>query len=133
MITGLSRSLPHTLTGGLSAQGVPASTASGLAHLPPVSTLFAAFLGANPIQHLLAPTGVLSTLPAGNVATLTGPQFFPRLIAAPFHQGLVVVFGAAAAMALIAAAASFLRGRPAPAPQPAPPATRAAEPVPVDD
>ena len=70
---------------------------------PPVSTLFAAFLGNNPIQHLLGPTGVLANLPAHNLATLTGTQFFPRVISAPFHHGLSIVFTAAAVMAAIAA------------------------------
>jgi len=112
MVVGLAGSLPQTLSAGLRAQGVPASVAADLANLPPVSTLFAAFLGANPIGHLLAPSGVLDALPATNRATLTGTEFFPQLISEPFHHGLVTVFTAAAAMALVAALASFLRGGP---------------------
>ncbi|HEX4359869.1 MAG TPA: MFS transporter [Pseudonocardia sp.] len=112
MVVGLAGSLPQTLSAGLRAQGVPASVAADLANLPPVSTLFAAFLGANPIGHLLAPSGVLDALPAANRATLTGTEFFPQLISEPFHHGLVTVFTAAAAMALVAALASFLRGGP---------------------
>jgi nitrate reductase gamma subunit len=73
--------------------------------------LFAAFLGNNPIQHLLAPTGVLPTLSVHNIAALTGTRFFPEVISAPFHHGLVIVFTAAAVMATIAALASLLRGR----------------------
>jgi MFS family permease len=110
MTAGLASALPSALTSGLSAQGVPASTAASVAHLPPVSTLFAAFLGNNPIQHLLAPSGVLSTLPAGRVATLTGTHFFPQVISAPFHHGLGIVFTVAAIMAAIAALISLLRG-----------------------
>ena len=111
MTAGLATSLPGALSSGLHAQGVPADTAAGVAHLPPVSTLFAAFLGNNPIQHLLAPTGVLRTLPAPNIATLTGTRFFPAVISAPFHHGLTVVFTSAAVMTAIAALASLLRGR----------------------
>jgi hypothetical protein len=111
MIAGLASSLPSTLTGGLTAQGVPAGVASRLAHLPPVSTLFAAFLGNNPIGHLLQPTGVLGSLPAHSIAVLTGNRFFPELISGPFHHGLVIVFAAAASMAVIAALASLSRGR----------------------
>jgi MFS family permease len=111
MIAGLASSLPSTLTAGLRAQGVPAAVASGVAHLPPVSTLFAAFLGNNPIGHLLAPSGVLGSLPARSVAVLTGKRFFPELISGPFHHGLAIVFGAAACMAVVAALASVLRGR----------------------
>ena len=110
MVAGLARALPETLTTGLSAQGVPHAVAAAVAALPPVSTLFAAFLGSNPIGHLLGPA-VLAALPPGSVAVLTGHQFFPDLVARPFHDGLVVVFGAATAMTLLAAAASAARGR----------------------
>jgi MFS family permease len=110
MIAGLASTLPRTLTSGLTAQGVPASAAANLAHLPPVSTLFAAFLGNNPIGHLLSGNGVLQSLSAQHAAVLTGNQFFPQLISAPFHHGLVIVFGTAAGMALVAAVASALRG-----------------------
>jgi EmrB/QacA subfamily drug resistance transporter len=111
MTAGLARSLPGRLTAGLTAHGVPESVARQVAHFPPVSSLFAAFLGTNPIAHLLAPTGILSRLPAQAVATLTGTQFFPQLIAASFHDGLAVVFAAATVMALIGAGASMLRGK----------------------
>ncbi len=111
MISGLSSSLPQALSNGLQAQGVPPGTAGQVAGLPPVSTLFATFLGENPIGHLLGPSGVLSTLPPGHADTLTGTLFFPNVVAGPFHNGLVTVFTAAAAMAAIAAVASLLRGR----------------------
>jgi EmrB/QacA subfamily drug resistance transporter len=111
MIAGLASSLPRTLYSGLTAQGVPASIATQVSHLPPVSTLFAALLGYNPVRNLLAPSGVLSKLPAHNVAVLTGKQFFPHLISAPFHQGLVIVFTAAAIMAVAGAVVSLLRGK----------------------
>jgi MFS family permease len=83
MIVGLAATLPRTLSSGLHAQGVPLAIADHLSHLPPVSTVFAALLGYNPVQHLLAPSGVLATLPAHNVAVLTGNQFFPHLISGP--------------------------------------------------
>jgi MFS family permease len=111
MIAGLAATLPRTLSAGLRAQGVPLSVATQVSHLPPVSTVFAALLGYNPVQHLLQPSGVLATLPHHNVAVLTGRQFFPHLISAPFHHGLVIVFSAAAAMSLVGAMVSLLRGR----------------------
>jgi MFS family permease len=111
MIAGLADTLPRTLSAGLRAQGVPASVASRVAHLPPVSTLFSALLGYNPMRNLLAPSGVLAKLPARNVAVLTGKQFFPDLISGPFHHGLVIVFSAAIAMSLGGALISLLRGR----------------------
>jgi MFS family permease len=111
MIAGLASTLPRTLTAGLTAQGVPAAVAAHVSHLPPVSTMFAALLGYNPIRNLLEPSGVLHHLPAHNVAVLTGRQFFPHLISAPFHHGLVIVFTAAAIMSLTGALVSLLRGR----------------------
>jgi MFS family permease len=110
LIVGLAARLPRALASGLHAQGVPLATANQVSHLPPVSTVFAALLGYNPVQHLLAPSGVLATLPAHNVAVLTGNQFFPHLISGPFHHGLIIVFTAAAAMSLVGAGVSLLRG-----------------------
>jgi MFS family permease len=109
MIIGLSRSLPTTLTSGLQQQGVPAGVAEQVGHLPPVASLFAAFLGLNPIEHLVGPA-TLSSLPAANQQALTGREFFPRLIQGPFHNGLVVVFTAATILAVLGALASLLRG-----------------------
>jgi MFS family permease len=111
MIAGLAATLPRTLTAGLRGQGVPLSVASQVAHLPPVSTMFAALLGYNPIQHLLGPSGTLAKLPAHNVAVLTGKRFFPDLISGPFHHGLIIVFTAAAIMSLLGAIISLLRGK----------------------
>jgi MFS family permease len=111
LATGLASSLPHTLTRGLVAQGVPASVAAHVAHLPPTSTVFSAMLGYNPTRTLLDSTGVLSKLPARNVAVLTGRQFFPKLIEAPFHHGLMIVFAAAAIMSLVGALVSLMRGK----------------------
>ncbi|HEX5089316.1 MAG TPA: MFS transporter [Nocardioides sp.] len=110
MIAGLASSLPTSLRSGLTAQGVPADVAGQVADLPPVGSLFASFLGYNPIQTLLEPSGTLDRLPADHAATLTGKQFFPDLISQPFHDGLVVVFLAAAIMSLVAAVASALAG-----------------------
>jgi MFS family permease len=110
MIIGLAAALPATLTAGLHAQGVPLGVAASVAHLPPVSTLFAAFLGINPVSNLLRPSGVLHTLPPHSVNVLTGKEFFPHLISQPFHHGLITVFTAATAMALVAALVSLLRG-----------------------
>ena len=110
MIAGLASTLPATLARGLTAQGVPAAIAHQIGNLPPVGSLFAAFLGYNPVKTLLGPTGVLAHLPASNVATLTGKRFFPELISQPFHHGLVIVFTTAMALLALAAGVSALRG-----------------------
>ncbi|MFF7238087.1 MFS transporter [Streptomyces collinus] len=110
MVSGLAATLPGTLGSGLTAHGVPPATAHEVASLPPVSTLFATFLGNNPIAHLLGTGGTLDHLTAAQRATLTGHTFFPRLVSGPFHHGLAIVFGVAAGMALVSALASALRG-----------------------
>jgi MFS family permease len=109
MIAGLASTLPAALSSGLQAHGVGAAAAHKAAQLPPVSILFAAFLGYNPIQHLLGPH-VLAALSAHDQAVLTGRSFFPHLISAPFRSGLHETFLFAIAACLVAAAASGLRG-----------------------
>ena len=76
-----------------------------------MSVVFSAMLGYNPVQTLLGPTGALTRLPAADAATLTGRQFFPSLISGPFHHGLMIVFTAAALMAVCGAAVSWMRGK----------------------
>jgi MFS family permease len=110
MVIGLASQLPGTMSADLIAQNVPASVAHQIATIPPVGVLFAAFLGYNPMQQLLG-THLLSSLPAHNAATLTGRDFFPNLIAGPFHHGLIIVFWLAIAMSLVGAAASLARSR----------------------
>ncbi len=109
MILGLSSNLPHTLSSGLEAHGVSAAAASSAAHTPPVSVLFAAFLGYNPIEHLLGPH-VLGTLSSAHQAALTGRAFFPQLISVPFRTGLHEAFLFAILACLVAAGASLMRG-----------------------
>jgi EmrB/QacA subfamily drug resistance transporter len=109
MILGLSATLPHAMSSGLEAHGVNAATAHHVASLPPVSILFAAFLGYNPIQHLVGPHA-LAALSASDRATITGHTFFPHLIAAPFRTGLHEAFAFAIVACVIAALASLMRG-----------------------
>jgi len=109
IILGLSDNLPGALVSGLTAHGVPTGTAVSISHLPPVSTLFAAFLGYNPAGHLIG-SHVLSQLTPGQRATITGDRFFPNLITNAFRDGLHTAFYFAAAMCLAGAAASWTRG-----------------------
>jgi MFS family permease len=109
MVAGLSSKLPGSLSTGLTAQGIPAAAAHQISHLPPIGVLFAAFLGYNPMKQLLGP--LLAHLPAGHAAYVTGRQFFPNLITAPFHDGLGVAFAFAIAASVIAAVASLLTGK----------------------
>jgi MFS family permease len=110
MIVGLATTLPSSIFSGLTAQGVPTAVAQQIASAPPISSLFAAFLGYNPMQQLL-PASVLSALPAANAATITGTQFFPNIISGPFKAGLGIAFSISIIAYLIAALASWLRGK----------------------
>jgi MFS family permease len=109
MIAGLAATLPAALGGGLRAHGVDPVTANHVAHLPPVSILFAAFLGYNPIQHLLGPHA-LAALSAHDRGVITGQSFFPHLISGPFRTGLHEAFAFAIVACVVAAGASLLRG-----------------------
>jgi MFS family permease len=113
MILGLAADLPHALQTGLAAHDVPAGAAARISRLPPVSTLFSAFLGDSPVQTLLTPGGVLAHLQAVHPAQahlLTGRRFFPQLISGPFHSALGEAFTFALIACLLAAVASLLRG-----------------------
>jgi hypothetical protein len=109
MIVGLSSSLPHSMSEGLRANGVAPATADRIAHLPPVGSLFAAFLGYNPVESLLGTQSAAGVTDA-QWKTLTGKQFFPHLIADPFMHGLRIALTASLVMCLIAAWASWMRG-----------------------
>ena len=137
MIAGLSSALPRSLSRGLLSQGVKPAVVAHVIHLPPVSILFAAFLGYDPIQHLLGKS-VLTSLPHSAVAQLTSHAYFPSLISAPFRSGLHEAFSYAVAACCIAAVASWSRGKryvhgmadevvPPPSPTPTP----ARKPLPV--
>ncbi len=132
MVAGLSSTLSHTLASGLQAHGIAASTATHAASLPPISVLFAAFLGYNPIQHLLG-AHALAAVSAHSRAVLTGRAFFPHLISAPFRSGLHAAFLFAIAACVVAAGASLMRGghdrqaEPMPAVSPAAPPGREPE------
>jgi MFS family permease len=109
MIVGLAATLPNAMETRLTAQNVPPAVARQVALEPPVASLFAAFLGYNPMAKLIPPK-VLAALPAENSATITGKQFFPDLISGPFMHGLVFAFTFSLILNLLAAAASWLGG-----------------------
>jgi MFS family permease len=105
---GLAATLPKALLTGLTRQGVPHAVAVSVSHIPPIGSLFSAFLGINPIKTLLG-AKVLAQ-PGVHSSVLLGRGFFPGLISAPFANGLHLAFLAAAAMCLAGAVVSWLRG-----------------------
>jgi MFS family permease len=110
MIVGLANTLPSAMFSGLTANGVSAAQAHTIANQPPVGSLFASFLGFNPLQTLLGSQSAAHVSDA-QWATLTGKHFFPNLIASPFHHGLVIVFAVAIGLSIVGAIFSMLRGK----------------------
>jgi MFS family permease len=111
MVTmGFAATLPITLFKGLTQCGIPSAAAKAAAELPPTGALFAAFLGYNPMAVLLPPA-VLHNSSAATQNKILSTTFFPGLIGAPFESGLKIAFGISAALALLAAVASLLRGK----------------------
>jgi MFS family permease len=110
MILGLSSALSTSLYKGLTAHGVTSAVAARAASLPPVSTLFAAFLGYNPVGQLVGARG-LARLSSSQRSALLGHSFFPGLISAPFRSGLHEAFAFSIAACLVAAVASWFRGK----------------------
>jgi hypothetical protein len=108
MIVGLNTTMPIALYNGLVQNGVPTQIATQVASAPPISYLFAAFLGYNPLGTLI-PSSVLNALPDKG-ATITSRAFFPQLIEGAFHHGLVIVLVFSIVMCLIGAGASWVRG-----------------------
>ncbi len=110
MIIGLAATLPSKLYTGLTKYGVSHVAALSVSHLPPISVLFAAFLGYNPIKELLKPS-VLNSISSKNKAIIFGHGFFPQLISSSFTSGLHEAFIFAIIVCIIAAAASWFRGK----------------------
>ncbi len=110
IIVALSSTLPPAMERDLAQLGMPASEVAQVAHLPPTAALFAAFLGFNPLQSLI-PADIMASLPETLRAQLLSRAFFPTVIGEPLMAGLRLSFYVAAAMMLVAALASALRGR----------------------
>lgn len=109
MIVGLSLSLPQSMEAGLLAQGLPQAVATQVAHLPPVASLFAAFLGYNPLGQLIPPDA-LHALTATQQAAITGTTLFPQMLSGPFMVGIKIAFSLSAVFYVLAALASWLGG-----------------------
>ena len=111
MIIGLAIALPSAMESHLIAQGLPQAVATQVANEPPVASLFAAFLGYNPMGQLI-PADALHALTADQQATITGSQFFPELLSGPFMVGIKIAFSISIALYLLAALSSWLGAAP---------------------
>ena len=113
----LALSLPATMESRLIAEGLPQTIAAQVASAPPVASLFAAFLGYNPMGELI-PHAALAALTPGQAATITGAHFFPDLLSGPFMVGIKIAFSISLLLYLAAALASWFGGTPRPRPEP---------------
>ena len=113
MLAALSGTLPSALSTAAAGAGAP-QLAAAFTSIPPTSALFAAFLGYNPVKSILQNPMLAqqaSSLPASVTTNLTGLHFFPTAIAPAFMTSLQAAFYIAAALSMVAAVASALRGR----------------------
>jgi MFS family permease len=113
MLAALSGTLPSALSSAAAGAGAP-QLATAFTSIPPTSALFAAFLGYNPVKSILQNPVLAqqaSSLPASVITNLTGLHFFPTAIAPAFMTSLQAAFYIAAALSMVAAVASVLRGK----------------------
>lgn len=111
IISVLISNLPTALSNAVTQAGAP-QLAPLLSKIPATSALFAAFLGYNPIGTILSllPSQLLATISPNAIATLTSTYWFPETIAPPFMNALRVSFYIGAALVLIGAVFSIMRG-----------------------
>ena len=113
LITSLTGSLPTALSSALKTAGV-SQLSSAFASISPTAALFAAFLGYNPMQTILADphlSGAVAQIPQKTLTYLTGQKFFPSAISPAFSSSLALAFYIGAALSILAGVASVLRGR----------------------
>jgi hypothetical protein len=108
----LSKGLPAAFSSALTRAGVPSQSLHYFTSLSPTQSLFAAFLGYNPMQSILSglPQAVTASLSGQTVQTLTGLHWFPQAIAGAFIFSVQVAFYVSAFLCVLAAVASALRG-----------------------
>jgi MFS family permease len=111
VIVSLTQTFPPELSASLTSAGAPELIAP-MSAIPPTGSLFAAFLGYNPVSIILAavPQSVVAALSPATIETLTGITWFPTTLAQAFMPSLHVSFYIGAAISLIAAVLSAMRG-----------------------
>ena len=112
IIVALAGSLPTAFSNLMASSGVP-QLSPYFSRVPPTVALFAAFLGYNPMQTILAsvPQSVFNSIPSNVMAYLTGNSFFPHAIAGSFMKALDDSFYIGVGLSLAAVLISALRGK----------------------
>ncbi|QKQ99056.1 MFS transporter [Metallosphaera tengchongensis] len=103
---------PSSISSSLSAAGA-SQLIPYFSKIPPTASIFAAFLGYNPVSAILSqlPASVASSIPSSVVSTITSNTWFPQAIAPAFMGALRTAFLIGAILAYVAAVSSALRGR----------------------
>jgi MFS family permease len=111
VIVSLTQTFPPELAASLTSAGAPELIAP-MSAIPPTGSLFAAFLGYNPVSTILAsiPQSVLASISPATLAILTGITWFPTTLAHAFLPSLGVSFLIGAGISLFAAFLSAMRG-----------------------
>ncbi|MEM0270972.1 MAG: MFS transporter [Thermoprotei archaeon] len=113
VILGLTTTLPGALYSSLVKAGVPTQIAQQFSNIPPTGALFAAFLGYDPVRSILSsvPSNLATSIPPQAISVLESKTWFPSTIAPPFVSSLHVTFYVGAALSILAAVSSALRGQ----------------------
>ena len=111
ILVSLTQTFPPVLAVSLTSAGAPGLIAP-MSALPPTGSLFAAFLGYNPVRVILAavPQSVVAALSPATITTLTGITWFPVTLAQAFMPSLRISFYIGAAICFVAAVLCALRG-----------------------
>jgi hypothetical protein len=110
-VVGLTHAFPSALAASLTSAGAP-ELIPAMSAIPPTGALFAAFLGYNPVNTILAglSPAVIVTIAPATIATLTGVVWFPTTLAGAFMPSLALSFYIGAVLSVIAAILSAMRG-----------------------
>ncbi|MEM0288016.1 MAG: MFS transporter [Nitrososphaerota archaeon] len=117
IIGALTQNLPQVLSSALVTVGAP-QLAPIFSHISPTGALFAAFLGYNPMSSVLQQISsmgdpqLVNSIPPSVINTLTSTTWFPNAIAPAFMSALKLSFYVGAALSVVAAIFSALRGNP---------------------
>jgi len=111
IVVGLTNAFPAALTSSLAAANA-SQLAPALSSIPPTGALFAAFLGYNPVQAILAglSPAILATVAPVTIALLTGSTWFPTMLAGAFMPSVALSFYIGAGISFVAALLCAMRG-----------------------
>jgi len=111
IVVGLTHAFPPVLAASLTSAGA-AQLIPAMSAIPPTGALFAAFLGYNPVQMILAglPATALVGIAPSTIAALTGVTWFPETLALAFMPSLMLTFLIGAALSVVSALLCWMRG-----------------------